>query len=115
MKNLKNERANTEGAQNEGAQNKNSQNKSTLSKVNQNNPEKNSNDKTNKSSDNFQMSGNWSDQSKNLKSKYSQLTDEDLKVESGKENEMIQRMETRLDMSRDEVIDILEKGQSKSA
>ena len=77
---------------------------------------KQSNDKksNDKKADAFKMIGNWSEQSKELKNKFSQLTDDDLKVESGKENDMIKRMETRLNKNRDEVVNIIKKGQPKS-
>jgi hypothetical protein len=59
----------------------------------------------------FKITGNWSDQSKKLKSKFSQLTDSDLKFESGKENDLLKRMESRLHKNRDEVISIIQKAQ----
>lgn len=68
----------------------------------------------NKSGEAFKMSGNWSDQSKDLKSKYPQLTDSDLKYEKGNENELLKRMESRLNKKRDEVISIVKKGQPKA-
>lgn len=43
---------------------------------------------TNKSAETFKITGNWDAQSKELKQKFSQLTDADLKVEAGKENEI---------------------------
>ncbi|WP_417612304.1 hypothetical protein [Owenweeksia hongkongensis] len=68
---------------------------------------------TNNKTEGFKITGNWSDQSKALKTRYSQLTDTDLKLENGKENDMLKRVETRLGKNRDEVIDIIKKGQSK--
>lgn len=69
----------------------------------------------NKNSDQaFKITGNWGEQSKELKSKFSQLTDSDLKVEAGKENEMLKRVETRLNKNREEVVNIIKKGQPKS-
>ena len=59
----------------------------------------------------FKITGNWSDQSKQLKTKYSQLTDEDLKFEEGKENDLIKRVETRLNKNREEVVSIIKKVQ----
>lgn len=67
----------------------------------------------NKNPEAFKMTGNWDNQSKELKSKFSQLTDDDLKVESGKENEMLQRVETRLNKNRQEVINIIENGKHR--
>jgi hypothetical protein len=46
-----------------------------------------------------------------LKDKYPQLTDADLKFESGKEDEMIGRLEKRLHKNHEEVIQILNKMQ----
>lgn len=62
----------------------------------------------------FKITGNWSDQSKALKSKYAQLTDEDLKFEAGKENDLLKKVETRLNKKREEVINIIKKGQPKA-
>lgn len=67
----------------------------------------------NKKEEAFKITGNWDAQSKQLKSKFSQLTDSDLKFETGKENELIRRVETRLNKKREEVINILKKGQSE--
>ncbi|MEO6883322.1 MAG: hypothetical protein ABI199_04770 [Bacteroidia bacterium] len=65
-----------------------------------------------KSNDAFKINGNWSDQSNQLKKKFSQLTDTDLKFEPGKENELLTRMGNRLSKKREEVIDIIKKGQT---
>lgn len=63
----------------------------------------------------FQVTGNWENQSKELKSKFSQLTDEDLKFEKGKENELLIRVENRLNKQREEVIHIIQKVQPNIA
>ena len=55
----------------------------------------------NKSTESFKITGNWENQSKELKGKYSQLTDADLKLEAGKENDLLERVETRLNKNRD--------------
>jgi hypothetical protein len=39
------------------------------------------------------------------------LTDSDLKFESGREDDLLERVEARLHKKRDEVIDIIKKGQ----
>ena len=65
-----------------------------------------------KNHDGFKITGNWANQSKELKSKYGQLTDSDLKFEAGKENELLGRMENRLGKKREEVINIIKKGQT---
>lgn len=64
-----------------------------------------------KSSEAFTITGNWKEQAKVLKEKYSLLTDADLKFETGKENELLGRVETRLNKKRQEVINIIKKGQ----
>jgi hypothetical protein len=66
----------------------------------------------NHSAENFKISGDWNVQSKNLKDKFSSLTDADLKFEIGKENELLTRIESKLNMKRDEVINIIKKGMS---
>ena len=65
----------------------------------------------NKISDPFKITGDWNKQSKQLKEKYSQLTDSDLKFETGKENDLLKRVETRLNKNREEVVNIIKKGQ----
>ena len=57
------------------------------------------------------MTGDWNEQSKILKEKFNQLTDADLAYETGKENELLTRVESRLNKKRDEVINIIKKGQ----
>jgi uncharacterized protein YjbJ (UPF0337 family) len=64
-----------------------------------------------KTTESFKMAGNWNEQSKELKTRFSQLTDSDLKFETGKENELLQRIETRLNKNREEVIKLISKGQ----
>lgn len=61
----------------------------------------------------FKITGNWEAQSKQLKEKFSQLTDADLKFETGKETELLTRVEFRLNKKRDEVINIIRKGQTE--
>jgi hypothetical protein len=68
----------------------------------------------NKTAEAFKITGNWANQSKELKGKFSQLTDEDLKFETGKENELLKRVETRLNKNREEVINIIKKGHSET-
>lgn len=63
----------------------------------------------------FKMTGDWAAQSKILKEKFAQLTDIDLKFEAGKENELLTRLETKLHKKRDEVINIIKKGQPQKA
>lgn len=68
-----------------------------------------------KSTGDFKIPTNWTEISKELKSKYPALTDADLKFESGKDLDLLKRLETRLNKSRLDVIDILRKSQVKLA
>lgn len=61
----------------------------------------------------FKATGNWNAQSKELKSQFSQLTDEDLSLENGNENEMIKRVESRLNKNHDEVISLINSSHKK--
>jgi uncharacterized protein YjbJ (UPF0337 family) len=55
----------------------------------------------------FQITGNWREQSSQLKDKYGQLTDSDLDFKPGQENQLMDQIGTRLNKSRDEVANIL--------
>jgi uncharacterized protein YjbJ (UPF0337 family) len=66
-----------------------------------------------KSTEAFKISKNWDAQSKQLKAKFSQLTDSDLKFEPGKENELLGRVESKLNKKRDEVINIIKNVQAE--
>ena len=59
----------------------------------------------------YKIVGNWDEQSKTLKEKFPQLTDADLKFETGQEAELFARLEKRLNKKRDEIISFLKKGQ----
>ena len=59
----------------------------------------------------FKMTGNWTNQSLLLQDKFAQLTDADLRYEEGKEEELLDRIEARIHKKRDEVINIIRKGQ----
>ncbi|MNU26774.1 hypothetical protein D3C71_151530 [compost metagenome] len=67
----------------------------------------------NKSSarEDFKIIGNWDKQSNALKEKFPQLTMADLKFDQGKESEMLTRVQERLNKGREEVINIIRKGQ----
>jgi hypothetical protein len=62
----------------------------------------------------FKISGDWKAQSKVLKEKFPQLTDADLSFESGKEEDLLKKVETRLNKKREEVVNIIRKGQPVS-
>lgn len=55
----------------------------------------------------FKITNDWIIQSRQLKIKFFQLTDKDLKYEKGKESELLSRIEKRLKMSRNEVIELI--------
>ena len=65
----------------------------------------------NKSNEAFTIKGDWAGQSKLLQEKYPQLTPTDLKFENGKEEDLLTRVENRLNKKREEVINIIKKGQ----
>ena len=58
----------------------------------------------------YKIVGNWDEQSKTLKEKFPQLTDADLKFETGKDAELFATLEKRLNKKRDAVISLLKKG-----
>lgn len=70
---------------------------------------------TGKTPEAFKITGDWKIQSKQLQEKFSQLTDSDLKFETGKENDLLGRVQTRLNKNREEVINIIKKGQPAKA
>lgn len=60
-----------------------------------------------KKGEDFKMIGDWKDQANQLKTKFSTLTDEDLKFEVGKESHLLKKIETRLGKNRQEVIKLI--------
>lgn len=67
-----------------------------------------------KAPEGFKITGDWAAQSKQLKAKYTTLTDADLKLETGKENDMLARVESKLNKKREEVISIIKKNQTET-
>jgi hypothetical protein len=61
----------------------------------------------------FKVNGDWQVQSNKLKIKFPFLTDGDLQMEVGKENEMLKRVEARLHLNRTEVMDIMAKNEAE--
>ncbi|MCL6259810.1 general stress protein CsbD [Aquiflexum sp. TKW24L] len=61
--------------------------------------------------DSFRLSGDWGRQSTFLQGQFPELTDDDLEFEEGKEDELIKRIELRLNKKHDEVVNFLKKGQ----
>jgi uncharacterized protein YjbJ (UPF0337 family) len=61
--------------------------------------------------ENYQVTGDWGRQSSLLQEKFPELTDDDLEFEEGKEDELIRRLEVRLNKKHDEVVNIIRKSQ----
>jgi hypothetical protein len=55
----------------------------------------------------FTITGDWTKLAKLLKEKYSQVTDADLKFETGMEDELLNRLQRRLSRNRDGIIEVL--------
>jgi uncharacterized protein YjbJ (UPF0337 family) len=53
------------------------------------------------------MKGNWNEMKGKLKQKYGELTDDDLRYEDGREDELIGRLQKKLGKSKDEVKKII--------
>lgn len=53
------------------------------------------------------IEGNWNQVKGKLKQKYSELTDDDLKFQEGKEDELYGRLQEKLGKSKDEVKQII--------
>jgi len=60
-----------------------------------------------KNTEPFKITGNWDYQSKQLKEKFPQLTEADLTFETGKEDEMLTRIATKLNKNREELISVI--------
>ena len=52
----------------------------------------------------FKLRGNWNEIKGKMKQKYAQLTDDDLKYDEGREDEMIGRVQKKIGKSKEEVI-----------
>ncbi|HRO43618.1 MAG TPA: hypothetical protein PL009_12345 [Flavipsychrobacter sp.] len=70
-------------------------------------------DETKRSPEEFKVDSNWDSSSKQLREKYSTLTAEDVKFETGKENDLLGRIEKRLGKKREEVISLINGVQAK--
>lgn len=55
----------------------------------------------------FKIIGDWPPQAKRLKERYPELTEADLKFEAGQERELLDRIGTRLNKGRQEVISMI--------
>ena len=59
----------------------------------------------------FKITGDWDTQSELLQEKFPQLTNDDLKFVAGKEDDLVDKVATRINKKREEVINIIKKGQ----
>jgi len=57
--------------------------------------------------DRLELKGNWNVIKGRLKQKYANLTDDDLKYENGKDDELIGRIQKRTGQSREEIINYI--------
>ena len=57
----------------------------------------------------FEITGDWGTQSKLIRKTNPKITISDLHFETGKENEMLHRIEKRLNKNRSEVIDMIKE------
>jgi uncharacterized protein YjbJ (UPF0337 family) len=53
----------------------------------------------------LQIEGNWNETKGKLKQKYSELTDDDVAMAEGKEDELIGRLQKKLGKTKEEVIE----------
>lgn len=61
----------------------------------------------------FKITGNWEHSSKQLMKNHPTLTEHDVKLEVGKENELLSRVEKKLNIKREEAISLIQDVQSK--
>lgn len=52
----------------------------------------------------LQLKGNWNELKGKIKQKYADLTDDDLKYEEGKDDELLGRLQQKIGKTKDEVI-----------
>jgi hypothetical protein len=86
-----------------------------MDKHNNNKPHTTPNPAGKHDSGTFKITGDWVAQSELLKEKFPQLTDSDLKYEQGQEIALLERVETKLNKQRGEVINIIRKGNTEKA
>jgi hypothetical protein len=65
----------------------------------------------NKNRNELAMKGDWEKQALLLQKQFSQLRHEDLQFEPGQEEDLLRRLQNRLNMHREEVIGLIQKGQ----
>ena len=71
-------------------------------------------EETKRGPEEFKIKGNWDNSAKQLREQHSSLTDQDVKLETGKENELLGRIEKRLGKNRAEVISLINGVQAKN-
>jgi uncharacterized protein YjbJ (UPF0337 family) len=59
--------------------------------------------KNNTTMNNLELKGNWNEVKGKLKQKYGQLTDDDLNLAEGKEDELMGRIQKKLGKTKDEI------------
>lgn len=57
----------------------------------------------------MKLKGNWNEAKGKMKQQYGDLTDDDLKVEEGKEDEWMGKMQEKLGKTKEEVIDWIQR------
>ncbi|WP_299819309.1 YtxH domain-containing protein [uncultured Pontibacter sp.] len=57
--------------------------------------------------DQLVMHGSWEDVKRLLRNNYEELTEDDLNYEQGSENELLSRLQTRLNKTKDEILKLL--------
>lgn len=55
--------------------------------------------------DKLELKGRWNELKGKAKQQYAELTDDDLKYEEGKDDELFGRIQTRLGKTKDEVVE----------
>lgn len=55
----------------------------------------------------FKLKGNWNEMKGKLKQRFGELTEDDLSVGEGKQDELIGRLQQKLGKTKDEVLKIL--------
>jgi hypothetical protein len=71
--------------------------------------------KTSATTETFKIGSNWNSQSQQLRSQFSTLSDSDLKFETGKESELLGRLQAKLGKNREEVIALIKKSETVKA
>lgn len=55
--------------------------------------------------DKLELKGRWNELKGKAKQQYAELTDDDLKYEEGKDDELLGRIQTRLGKTKDEIVE----------